>query len=172
MDHSLKRRQRLAIRALLLFGTICACAHEPVQAADKNGKAVSVQEVVRTERPRGPVFVGVVSVQVFGLTSDRRYCSAAIRVTNSSNAALDELIFGITYSTGDGKAAGGTSSRIADVKVHRVSRDEYYRLAVPTCQGLTGMLTVVRCTYASGDDCVNDVKPITVGPLPLQYKGS
>lgn len=169
---------RRKFRAAVAF-SLAACL--PLFAADKSqadtkerltgqgGIALPLQQVIRQERSRGPVFVAVPTAYVYGFGSERSpaYCSPSIRVDNSSNRSIDELIVGIEYQTKAGQAAGASITRYNKIKIGQQDTQHFYQLAVTDCKGLEGKLTVVRCVYSSGEDCSRDIQPISFGAIPL-----
>lgn len=125
----------------------------------------------RENRPKGPVFVAVPVAFVYGIGGGNRvYCSPSIRAANSSNAVVEELIIGIDYLTEAGKPAGRTVTHYADIKVRRQDTHFFYQLDVSECTGLLGQVSVVRCVYATGEDCSSDVQAIGFGAIPLRLK--
>jgi len=165
---------------LLLLSAWLACAFllaRPidVRAADdiagRPQKPQALQETLRQERSKGPIFVAIPVAYTYGIGGyESSYCSPSIRATNSSNAVIEELIIGIDYFTGAGKPAGATVTRYSDIKVRRQDTHYFYQLAVSDCRGLAGKLTVVRCVYSTGDDCSAAVQAIDFGSIPLRLK--
>ncbi|MBS4098543.1 MAG: hypothetical protein KGZ83_17100 [Sulfuricella sp.] len=154
---------------LALFAMDKALADAKEQLTGRNGVALPLQQVIRNERPRGPVFVAIPIAYVFGLGGDRSptYCSPTIRADNSSNMPVEELIVGIEYQTKDGRAAGGTVTRYDKIKIGHQDTHYFYQLTVSDCRGLEGKLTVVHCIYSSGADCSGDVQAVGFGTIPL-----
>lgn len=141
------------------------------ELSGQGGMPVPLQQVIRKERPRGPIFIAVPVAYVFGLGGDRSptYCSPSIRATNSSNANIEELIVGIDFHTKT-TSAGGSVSRYANIKIGAQDTHYFYQLTVADCRGLEGVASVLRCVYASGEDCTADVKTIEYGTIPLRMK--
>lgn len=137
--------------------------------SEKNGTTPTLQQVIRSDRPRGPVYVAIPIAYVFGLGGDRSpiYCSPSIRATNSSNMTVEELIVGIDYQTKDGRAVGTTVTRYDKIKIDRQDTHYFYQLSVSDCKGLDGKVTILRCVYSSGDDCSHDVQTVGFGAIPL-----
>lgn len=138
----------------------------------KDGIALPLQQVLRQERPRGPVYIAIPTANVFGMGGEQSpaYCSPSIRADNTSNATVEELTIGIVYHTKEGQAAGGSITQYSNIKVGRQDTQYFYQLPVSDCKGLDGELTVVRCKYASGADCMGDVQAIGFGVIPLRLK--
>lgn len=157
---------------LTLFTSAEAQAEAKERLTGKDGIARPLQEVIRQERPRGPIYIAIPIAYVFGMGGEHSppYCSPSIRADNTSNATVQELIVGIVYHTKDGQAAGGTVTRYNAIKVGHQDTHYFYQLAVNDCKGLDGELTVVRCKYASGADCLSDVQAIGFGTIPLHLK--
>ena len=163
---------------LLLLSAWLACAFMlarpiDVRAADdiagRPEKPRALQDALR--RPKGPIFVAIPVAYTYGIGGyETSYCSPSVRATNSSNAAIEELIIGIDYFTGAGKPVGATVTRYADIKARRQDTHYFYQLAISDCRGLAGQLTVVRCVYSTGDDCSAAVQPIDFGSIPLRLK--
>lgn len=131
-----------------------------------------LQQVIRVERARGPVFVTIPVAYVFGLGGDRSptYCSPSIRTDNSSNAPIEELIVGIDFRTKTGQDVGSAVARFENIKIGRQDTQYFYQLSVNDCRGLDGQVSIVRCVYASGEDCVRDVQVVGHGIIPLHMK--
>ena len=174
---------RFGITQFLVVSAWLACAFllarpNDVRAAgpkdnlvDQAETPTALQERLRKERPKGPVFVAIPVAFVYGIGGGNPvYCSPSIRVTNSSNAVIEELIIGIDYMTEAGKPAGGSITRYADIKVRRQDTHFFYQLTVSECRGLAGQVSVVRCVYSTGDDCSSDVQAIGFGAIPLRLK--
>lgn len=138
----------------------------------RGGLAQPLQQVIRVERARGPVYVTVPVAYVFGLGGDRSpsYCSPSIRTVNSSNAAIEELVVGIDFKTRAGQDAGSAIGHFENIKIGRQETQYFYQLSVGNCNGLVGSLSVVRCVYASGEDCARDVQVVEYGTIPLRLK--
>lgn len=138
----------------------------------RGGLAQPLQQVIRVERARGPVYVTVPVAYVFGLGGDRSpsYCSPSIRAVNSSNAAIEELVVGIDFRTRAGQEAGSAVGHFDGIKIGRQETQYFYQLSVGNCNGLVGTLSVVRCVYASGEDCARDVQVVEYGTIPLRMK--
>jgi hypothetical protein len=142
----------------------------------RGGYVQPLQQVIRVERARGPVFVSVPVAYVFGLGggSDRdlTYCSPSVRTVNSSNAPIEELVLGIDFQTRAGADAGSAVARFDNIKIGRQETQYFYQLSVNSCRGLLGDVSIVRCTYTSGEDCARDVQVIEHGTIPLRVKAS
>ncbi|MDX9707134.1 MAG: hypothetical protein RBT86_06090 [Azospira sp.] len=136
------------------------------------GLAQPLQRVIRVERARGPVFVMIPVAYVFGLVDNPKgtYCSPSIRAVNSSNAPIEELVFGIDFKTRAGQEAGSAIVRFDNIKIGRQDTQYFYQLSVSNCHGLEGQVSVVRCTYTSGEECVDDVRVVEHGTIPLRPK--
>lgn len=137
------------------------------------GLAQPLQRVIRVERARGPIFVMIPVAYVFGLVDNSTkatYCSPSIRAVNSSNAPIEELVFGIDFKTRAGQEAGSAIVRFDNIKIGRQDTQYFYQLSVSNCHGLEGRVSVVRCTYTSGEECVEDVKVVEHGTIPLRPK--
>jgi hypothetical protein len=139
----------------------------------RSGVVQPLQQVIRVERARGPVFVSVPVAYVFGLSGgdrDSAYCSPSIRIVNSSNAPIEELVVGIDFQTKAAQDAGSAVARFDSIKIGHQDTQYFYQLSVNNCRGLLGQVSVVRCTYASGEDCERDVRVIEYGTIPLHMK--
>lgn len=173
-------RLLLARAFLLLCGVAAWSAGAQVAAGEikealvgRSGVVQPLQQVIRVERARGPVFVTVPVAYVFGLSGGDReltYCSPSIQTVNSSNAPIEELIVGIDFQTEAGQNAGSAVARFYSIKIGHEDTQYFYQLSVNNCRGLLGQVSVVRCTYASGEDCARDVRVIEHGTIPLQMK--
>ena len=138
----------------------------------QGGVSVPLQQVVRVERVRGPIFVAIPAAYVFGIGGDRNayYCSPSIRASNSSNYTVEELIIGIAYKSDKGQAVGSSVTNYTEIKVGREITDHFYKLSTQDCRGITGEVTVLRCRYASGEDCLTDLHVTAFGAIPLRMK--
>ena len=138
----------------------------------QGGNAVPLQQIIRTERARGPIFIAAPSATVYGTGTDRSayYCSPSVRAANASNYTIDELVVGITYSTDKGQSVGSTITYFNNIKVGRDDTDYFYQLSTPDCRGLTGEVTILRCVYSSGEDCVAQASVTPFGAIPLRMK--
>ncbi len=141
------------------------------QLTGHGGIPVPLQQVIRKERKRGPVFIAIPVAYVFGLGTGHSpaYCSPSIRATNSSNAPIEEVIFGIEFHTKSGPA-GGSVTRLAGIKVGQQDTHYFYQLTVADCRGLDGVVTVLRCVYSTGESCLADVQAVAYGAVPLRMK--
>lgn len=157
--------------SLASFHANDAYADAKDQLVGQGGLSVPLQQVVRVERPRGPIFVVAPVAYVFGLGGERSptYCSPTIRATNSSNATVEELIVGIEFRNHSGPA-GGSISRFANIKVGTQDAHYFYQLTVPDCRGVEGAVEIVRCKYTTGEDCLHDVQVTNYGTIPLRLK--
>lgn len=153
--------------AALTF-TAGAQADAKDQLTGYGGIPVPLQKVIRKERACGPVFVAIPVAYVFGLGTGHSpfYCSPSIRATNSSNAPIEELVFGIDFHGKNG-AAGASVTRLANIKVGDQRTHYFYQLTVADCRGLEGRMKVLRCVYSTGEDCVSDVQAVAYGAIPL-----
>lgn len=174
----LREKKRIWLRGLCTFLFVAsmpvaeALAGAKEYLTGRGGLAQPLQQVIRVERARGPVFVTVPVAYVFGLGGDRSpsYCSPSIRAVNSSNAAIEELVVGIDFKTRAGQEAGSAIGHFDNIKIGRQETQYFYQLSVGNCNGLVGTLSVVRCVYASGEDCVRDVQVVEYGTIPLRLK--
>ena len=160
--------------AVCLGLPVCAAyAAAKDELTDKEGKAVALQEVIYKERSRGPIMVSVPVAYVFGLGWERSplYCSPSVRASNASNAVIDELILGIDYKTANEGQVGSSVSRFTNIKIKRIESHFFNQLNTGQCMGLRGTLSVVRCMYATGEDCSKDVQAVGFGAIPLRLKG-
>jgi len=155
---------------ILNFGDVRAASKELLTG--QGGVAVPLQQVIRVERAKGPVSISVPVAFVFGIGGDRspHYCSPSINAVNSSNWPIEELIVGIAYKNDKGQSAGSTISRFAEIKVGRQDTQYFYQLSVQDCRGLTGEVTVIRCMYTSGEDCLPESRVSPFGAIPLSMK--
>lgn len=171
---SLSARLILLLCGLATSSTGVHAAGEVKEALIGRGGVVQpLQQVIRVERARGPVFVTVPVAYVFGLSGgnqDLTYCSPSIRTVNSSNAPIEELVVGIDFQTKAGQDAGSAVARFDGIKIGNQDTQYFYQLSVNNCRGLQGQVSVVRCTYASGEDCARDVRAIQHGTIPLKMK--
>ena len=160
----------LVLATGLFAGEACADAKE--QLSGHGGLAQPLQRVIRVERIRGPVLIMIPVAYVFGLTDtpNGTYCSPSIRAVNSSNAPIEELVFGIDFKTRSGQEAGSAIVRFDNLKIGRQDTQYFYQLSVNSCHGLKGQVSVVRCTYTSGEDCDRDIKVVEHGTIPLHSK--
>lgn len=176
MKSRYERGLRIAPFLVLFTWLVCAGSAWPkdVPAARQSesgpaGKSESLQELIAKPRARGPIYVAIPVAYRYGIGGEETsYCSPSIRATNSSNATIEELIIGIDYWTTDGKPAGATITRYADIKVRRQDTHYFYQLTVTDCRGIEGELSVVRCVYTHGEDCSSDVRAIDFGTIPLR----
>lgn len=172
-----RSRRRLGVALFFSFSACVAVipaaayADSKDELTDQSGKSVPLQQVIRKERPRGPIFVAVPVAYVFGLGGDRSptYCSPSIRATNSSNANIEELVVGVDFHTKT-NPAGGSVTRYSNIKVGAQDTHYFYQLTVSDCRGLEGVATVIRCVYSSGEDCTAEVKAVEFGTIPLRLK--
>jgi hypothetical protein len=181
MQKDAKGRSRPAARFALLACALAAVA-APAAADTKDaltgrgGYIQPLQQVIRVERARGPVYLTVPVAYVFGLGGgtdrDLTYCSPSVRMVNSSNAPIEELVVGIDFQTKAGADAGSAMARFDNVKIGRQDTQYFYQLAVNNCRGLHGEVSVVRCVYTSGEDCARDVQVIDQGTIPLRLKAA
>lgn len=177
MQFDLWRRSRalgfpLVVAVLLFSVTNVALAAYKELLTGQGGVSVPLQQVVRTERVRGPVSISVPVAYVFGIGSDRSayYCSPSIRAANSSNYPIEELIVGIAYTNDRGQPAGSSITHYANIKVGRDDTHYFYQLATQDCRGLTGEVTILRCMYSTGEDCMQQTLVSPFGAIPLRMK--
>ena len=156
--------------ALSVIGDASAAAKELLSG--QGGVSVPLQQVVRVERVRGPVYVSIPVAYVFGIGGERSpyYCSPSIRAANSSNYPIEELIVGISYKTDKGQAAGSSITNYNEIKVGQDFSHYFYQLATQDCRGIKGEVSILRCVYTTGVDCVADVRVSEFGAIPLLIK--
>ena len=160
----------LATFSLFAIGEASAGAKDDLTGV--NGEAVPLQRVMSNERARGPVFIAIPEAHVFGLGGERTptFCSPAIRATNSSNAVVEELIVGVEYRNSAGQLAGRSVSRFGHIKIQQQYFHYFNQIESTSCKGLEGTMTIVRCSYSTGEDCSKDVQPVAFGAIRLQLK--
>lgn len=160
----------LVLATALSAGDALADAKEHLSG--HGGLAQPLQRVIRVERVRGPVLIMIPVAYVFGLadTPNGTYCSPSIRAVNSSNAPIEELVFGIDFKTRAGQEAGSAIVRFDNIKIGHQDTQYFYQLSVNNCRGLEGQVSVVRCTYTSGEECERDIKVVEHGTIPLRPK--
>lgn len=150
-----------------------AAADTKDQFLGSETKDISLQEVLRKKRDAGNIFVAIPLAYTFGIPEQGgHYCSPTIRVTNSSNSTVEELIVGIRFRNAGGKVVGSSVTRYFSVDVGQQDAHYFYQIQVPNCQGLSGEMTVVRCAYANGRDCGPDVRALDFGAIPLTNKAN
>ena len=144
---------------------------EPETGTGTPHRPEAVQDQINKERPKGPIYIAIPVAYRYGLGGEGdndSYCSPSIRVTNSSNATIEELIIGIDYWTTDGKPVGATITRYSNIKVRRQDTHYFYQLTVSYCRGIEGEVSVVRCVYTTGENCSSAVRAIDFGTIPLR----
>lgn len=161
-----------AVLLLLLF---FFCVPVPAKAENALGASATVakqplQELVRHKRPPGQIHVTIPQARVFGDGNPYRpYCSPQIRAINSSNKTVEELVVGIHYYGRENKDVGSTVTRFFRIKVGQDETHYFYSsVGINYCDGLTGDLEVIRCVYDNGEACVNDVRTVLYGAIPLR----
>ena len=133
----------------------------------------ALQQVINRERQRGPLYASIPIAYVFGMGGERspKYCSPSVRIANTSNAPIDEILLGVEYrSISSGKIVASSLTRITNVKIKTQDSQFYHHLGISDCNGLEGILTVVHCKYSTGDDCTRDVLAVNFGAIPLRLK--
>ncbi|MDK2124402.1 hypothetical protein [Parachitinimonas caeni] len=133
-----------------------------------------LQSALRRKRPRGPIFIAIGSVLLFGVphaTGAPQYCSPQFRVVNFSNTAIREIAF-TTNFTGQGsdKIVGSTVTNFNGVPVRGSVFRYFYQLDTANCSGLKGEVEILYCKYSNGDDCSGDIHPVHGGGVPLKRK--
>lgn len=131
-----------------------------------------LQELLKKRRPKGLIYLAVpqaIMVASEGGTK-KSNCSPQIQLTNSSNQTLEEMVVGIRYRKA-GKVIGSTLSRFYLIKTGK--QDVHYFPSVldtPGCEETTGEAEVIQCLYDTGESCVQDVRALEYGAVPLKIQ--
>jgi len=165
----------LVAALVLLLSTSVAAQTGPKRPAKKTDGpyltapgARSLQEKLAQKRPRGPVLVAIPLAYRYGTDPSNYYCSPSIRVTNSSNSPVQEIIVGVAYRQRPGRDVGQTITRITDIDVGHQLTHFFYQLDTDNCFGVSGEVNVIRCVYENGQECVGDVRATAYGTIPLK----
>ena len=171
------RRAFPVIAALFfLLSTSVAAGAEPKQPAKTDrpyltAPAVrSLQEKLMQKRPRAPILVAIPLAYRYGNDPQSYYCSPSIRVTNSSNSPVQEIIVGIAFRQRPGRDVGRSITRIVDIDIGAQETHFFYQLDTDNCFGVSGEVSVIRCVYENGEECVSDVRASQFGTIPLTLK--
>ena len=165
----------MAVLVLILSNSVAAAAekNQPAKVEKPSGLATGARslqekETFRKKRPRGPIVVAIPLAYRYGTEAGNYYCSPSIRVTNSSNSPVEEIVIGIAYQQRPGRGVGQTITRLVDIDVHRQVTHFFYQLDTDNCFGVSGEVTVVRCVYADGEECASEVQATAFGTVPLK----
>lgn len=135
-----------------------------------------LQKMFKVRRPPGPVLVAIPVSYEMGLgklnQALRNYCSPSIRINNSSNREIEEVIVGISYWQKPERHVGETITRFTNIQINKQDTHFFYQLETNHCWEIRGEVQVIRCMYVGGEPCVKDVQASAYGAIPLKLKSS
>ena len=170
----------LAVVGLILLSTpvsaLPASSDNPDDRPGTSHGFQPLQNMFKVRRPPGPVLVAIPVSYEMGLgklnQALRNYCSPSIRINNSSNREIEEVIVGISYWQKPERHVGETITRFTHIQINKQDTHFFYQLETDHCWEIRGEVQVIRCMYVGGEPCVKDVQASAYGAIPLKLKPS
>lgn len=136
------------------------------EAAASGASPLLAGEMQRSRLQAGMVMITASSaVRVSDLSAAGRFsCAVGLSISNGLDRDIDALDFGIAYQ---GQGGGGGVSQHLSLAAQDSQAVTPATAAAGDCEGLTGRVSIYRCTLAGGGDCSRAVRVPGPGPIPL-----
>jgi hypothetical protein len=135
-------------------------------------QSISIQESSQDRPEVGPILVSIPHTFRLGapgiVIGSSLYCSPTVRVSNSTDQLVDELVLGLEYRSRNGQKISTSTVRVVQLKSGATETRLFIRVPVSDCDEVgSGTVEVVRCAYLNGKSCQDRVRAVSYGAIPL-----